>query len=218
MRGGDGWTGDQADRALAEVDALVQLLRELHGLARAEPEPVGGGGGEEGGGGGDEEKKQQMANERACCSCKKLKTKKKGKNRTRVRKLPGAKYQALNAAHKELIRAEFKLDTVFVNANAVIAANNAADAEDIKLRLCYDCFKKILGRLQELAAVDGVPSTDSQNVARNEKSPEKEKPSTPENGDSVVAMEESAEEKKEKSPDTLVVPAASAAEDASRLR
>lgn len=104
--------------------------------------------------------------DRSCCSCKKLKTKKKGKNKTRVRKLP-SKFNNLKFSQKELIKNEFKLDIDF----------NLAEQ---KFRLCYDCFKKLLNRLNEL------DSSPEMNESRDETDSDKNKNHAETNSSSKV--------------------------------
>ena len=145
-----------------------------------------GGNDDGGGGGGDEddgeEKKQNLSNERLCCSCKKWsgKAKKKGKNRTRIRKLP-SQFQSLSSIQKEMIRNEFNLKS-FLNENnentELVKSKDSNETHDIvratttttdavKLRLCFECFKKMVTRLQELILVQCGENNENGNAQLN---------------------------------------------------
>jgi hypothetical protein len=141
----------------------------------------GGGGGGPGGGGGDDEEeedkqKKSHANDRLCCSCKKIKGDKKKankKNRTRIRQLPTTQLKSLKTKQREALCDEFKFEEnssslllLHVGPNETKPIDNNNNSDDVKLRLCFECFKKIVKRLKELAlesSEETMPMTHQDN-------------------------------------------------------
>lgn len=87
-----------------------------------------------------------------CFFCKKIKLKKKGKNRTRLRNLP-VKLNYLSALDHEILRKEFKLTSDF--------------NLDIKYRFCNICFKKFLKLVNELES-KGIENMKSSKIEASE--------------------------------------------------
>ena len=56
-----------------------------------------------------------------------------------------------------MIRDEFKLEGFSNSKNETveITVDEAQASDEVKLRLCFECFKKIANRLEELAQGDG---------------------------------------------------------------
>lgn len=92
-------------------------------------------------------KKNPGSSNTLCFLCRKYKSKKKGKNRTRLRKLP-TKLSNLSEASLKILKDEFKLNDEF-----------KIQTED-KYRYCNLCFKNFLTRISELDSINAKISNN----------------------------------------------------------
>ena len=128
-------------------------------------------------------------NNKQCFICKKMKLKKKGKNRTRLRKLP-YKLNSLNVDAIELLRVEFNMSHGF-NDNI----------EKQKQRFCNVCFKKFLKRISDLEQESASREAEAKQQQQQQHQPPQPPPPPPHTDEEDEDEEEDEDDEDEDEED-----------------